>query len=214
MRSMFIVDFDDTLFDTNAFKQARFEAVGRLGVSEDEFWESYRRARHSPDGRMTYSDERHAELLGEMGYNKDEVASVLIETHREIGQYLFPDALDFLAWLRREHRPVILLSLGNPGFQEMKTKGTGVDRLVDRVSIVHDTKRHVLEEFLGGRSADESVWLINDKIGETQDLLRHFPEMQAVLKQREDTDPKTYKELTIPSFETIAQIRRYLETVL
>ena len=43
---MFIIDFDDTLFDTHAFKHARLEAVKNLGVSEDLYWETYKKARN------------------------------------------------------------------------------------------------------------------------------------------------------------------------
>ena len=67
---MFIVDFDDTLFDTQAFKEARCRALKECGVSEELFWETYRQARHSPDGLSTYSNNRHAEILVERGFEK------------------------------------------------------------------------------------------------------------------------------------------------
>ena len=33
---MFIIDFDDTLFDTHSFKKARLEAVAKLGISDED----------------------------------------------------------------------------------------------------------------------------------------------------------------------------------
>ena len=67
---MFIVDFDDTLFDTHAFKEARLLAVQRTGVSEEEFWHTYREARNSTDGLFTYSNERHAAILAARVYDR------------------------------------------------------------------------------------------------------------------------------------------------
>jgi hypothetical protein len=34
---MFIIDLDDTLLDTQSFKQARISALAQIGVSEDQY---------------------------------------------------------------------------------------------------------------------------------------------------------------------------------
>lgn len=207
---MFIIDFDDTLFDTQAFKQARLLAVERLGVSEEEFWRTYRDARNDPDGNATYTNERHAETLALIGYDYAEVLAQLESTGGdELYRYLFSHTIDFLEGLRTHKQPMLLLSLGNPGFQEMKTKGTGVEAYFDRVFFVHDTKAHVLEDIF--RTIEErDVWFVNDKIEETQKLVQQFSVLHAVLKMSERFSKKEYDESDLPHFETLREIGDYI----
>ncbi|HAZ28331.1 MAG TPA: hypothetical protein DCY48_00965 [Candidatus Magasanikbacteria bacterium] len=208
---MVIIDFDDTLFDTEQFKEARLEAVEHLGVSEQEFWETYRIARNSPDGAFTYSNERHAAVLAERGYSEKEVLFVLEQTTGEhVYEFLFSDTIPFLDFLKHTRERMILLSLGNPGFQKLKTDGSGVSAYFDTVIMVHDTKRHVLRELLRAVPASDSVWFINDKVDETKQLLSLFPELRPILKQSRRFPESDYAESGLPYFETLTEIQEFL----
>ncbi|OGH65673.1 MAG: hypothetical protein A3J66_01345 [Candidatus Magasanikbacteria bacterium RIFCSPHIGHO2_02_FULL_47_14] len=209
---MFIVDFDDTLFDTQALKQARLEAVQQLGVSEEEYWESYREARNSHDGLFTYSDERHAEVLGARGYSRDEVLFQLKTTTGDmLPDFLFPDTIPFLQDLKKYQQPMILLSLGNPGFQKLKTEGAGVNPYFDQIYMVHDTKRHVLEQLFARNDVDNTVWFINDKVAETKDLAQEFPGLKPILKKSDRSSDEEYRQSGFPFFETLKQVGEYLQ---
>ena len=48
---MFIVDFDDTLFDTQSFKQKRKQVLKEVGVTEDDYNTSYKKGYISTDGK-------------------------------------------------------------------------------------------------------------------------------------------------------------------
>ncbi|MFA4830887.1 MAG: HAD family hydrolase [Patescibacteria group bacterium] len=208
---MVIIDFDDTLFDTQAFKQARLEAVQRLGVSEEEYWETYRQARSGSGGFMTYSDERHAEMLTARGYNYCEILATLQETTGDaVKNFLFEDTVLFLKNIKAINQPMVLLSLGNPGFQELKTKGSGIDKYFDRMFFVHDTKMHVLAEFFKKVTAD-GVWFINDKIEETQKLKKTFPKLKPILKVSERFEISEYKESGFPYFDFLEDIGKYIK---
>src|SRR3989338_11189694 len=207
---MFIIDFDDTLFDTQAFKQVRLLAVQVTGVSEEEFWETYRQARNSPDGLFTYSNERHARILAERGYDEQEVLAALASTTGGgLKDFLFPDAMVFLQRMKAYGEPMILLSLGNPGFQELKTKGSGVDIFFDRIFMVHDTKAHVLQELFKTVGGD-AVWFINDKVEETKKLCAMFPQLEPLLKISERYERKEYAESGFPHFETLTEIGSFI----
>lgn len=206
---MFIIDFDDTLFDTQRFKQARLEAVRLLGVSDEEFWSTYRDARNSQDGSFTYSDERHADVLALRGYDRGEVLAQLKSTSSLVHQFLYEDTFAFLEAIKEMNGPMILLSLGNPGFQELKTKGTGVHEYFDRTFMVHDTKIHVLED-LFGEVGHNGVWFINDKIEETKKVLSVFPFIKAVLKQSPRFDVSDYQQSGLPFFKTLSEIVSYV----
>jgi len=207
---MFIIDFDDTLFNTQAFKQARLEAIQRLGVSEKEYWETYRQARNSADGVITYTNARHAEVLATRGYNYDEVLAMLKETTGEaLKNFLFEDTILFLEQIKKLGQPMILLSLGNLGFQELKTKGSGIDRYFDRIIFIHDTKMNVLGELLA-KVSNSDIRFINDKIEETQRLIKAFPRLKPILKISQHAKISDYKESRLPYFESLTEIKNYI----
>ena len=208
---MFIIDFDDTLFDTQRYKRIRLECVQRLGVSEEEYWTTYKQARNSHDGIFTYSDERHTELLALLGYNHDEVLTALQETSapEALPEFLFEDTISFLDDVKAYGDSMVLLSLGNPGYQELKTKQSGVSRYFDRTFMVHDTKKHILATLFEEVHPAE-VYFINDKVAETIKLQAAFPQMRVVLKVSENIPKEAYEQSGLPYFESLSDIATYV----
>lgn len=208
---MFVIDFDDTLFDTQGFKQARLDAVRELGVSDDVYWETYLEARNSPDGLFTYSNERHAEMISLRGFNEDEVlAHLQTTTGEELENFLFPTTCEFLDELKKYNQPMVLLSLGEPAFQELKVKGSCIDTHFDRMFMVDKTKEDVLRE-LFTKEAEEKTWFINDKVSETTELVKKFPKMKAVLRVSLNVPLKDYDKSKLPFFETLEEILNYIK---
>jgi len=103
----------------------------------------------------------------------------------------------------------VLLSLGNPGYQEMKTKGSGVAAYFDRLFMVHDTKKHILSELFQSVHPKE-VWFINDKVAESVELYKAFPHMRVVLKVSQNISIQEYEESGLPYFYTLAEIHAYV----
>lgn len=208
---MFIVDFDDTLFDTHWFKQERLAALRKLGVSDELYWETYALARNDEGGQVTYTDERHAAAFAGTDIDRQEVLKALKDiSSRRIREFLFPDAIHFLKKLRLHNRPVLLLSLGAPSFQQTKVQGTKVNLHVDEVIIVDNVKERVLKHQLT-HANPKDVWLINDKIGETQRLLKQFPEIHVVLKQIPSISEEAYEQTGLPYFDSLTDIAIYVK---
>jgi hypothetical protein len=148
--------------------------------------------------------------LATRGYQREEVLKMLEETTgASVRDFLFDDSIAFLKKIKALGEPMVLLSLGNPGFQELKTKGTSVEKYFDRVFIVHDTKRHVLGELFASLD-EESVWFINDKIGETQKLKKAFPQLRPILKTSEIFERSEYHESGFPYFESLTEVEKYI----
>jgi len=208
---MFIIDFDDTLFDTHGFKMARLEALKGLGVSEELYWQTYNEAYKDDNELSTYSDKKHAQVLSLHGFNEGEVFNKLDKiSNQDIKNFLIPEVFDFLEFLKQQKQPMVLLSLGDPDFQEFKTSKTGVSKYFDRTFMVDDTKKHVLEE-LFSNGCKQVVWFINDKPGETQRLLQEFPKMKVVMKQCSNFNKEEYQKLGLPYFKTLVEIKDYIE---
>jgi hypothetical protein len=128
---MFIVDFDDTLFDTRpGFRDARLKAAAGLGISPELYQETYRVARRSADNIATYSTRRHAQILAEHGFDEEQVVKELetTTTPEALSKLLYPDAHDFLKKLKSFGEPMVLLSLGDSEFQMLKVQGSGIER--------------------------------------------------------------------------------------
>lgn len=207
---MFIVDFDDTLFDTQAFKQERLVALRHLGVSDELYWETYKRAYNDEDGNVTYTNERHAAAFAGTDIDQNKVLEALSDISKNRAQeFLFRDAVQFLKKLRVHNQPIILLSLGASSFQHAKVSGTNIDQHVDRVVIVDSAKEHGIADQLSG-VLSEKVWLINDKIDETLRLIRLFPVMNAVLKRGPFVSEDAYKKIHVPYFDSLTDIATYV----
>lgn len=208
---MIIIDFDDTLFNTNAFKQARLEAVKKAGVSADVFWQTYKKARNDQNGIAIYTDKRHAAVLAEAGCDEKKVLAALQGVSARIREFLFPDAIEFLHRLRRLGQTMILLSLGDSGFQEGKVSRSGVRDYFDQVVMVDSVKEPALAELCGGMGEEEAVWFVNDKVPETQALARKFSRLKPVLKASGAIPREEYEASGLVYFETLKEIQTYLE---
>lgn len=208
---MFIIDFDDTLFDTQAFKEARCQALKKCGVSEELFWETYYEARNSSDGLFVYSNSRHAEILTERGFERARILDAFDRVSGEelLASFLFGDTLPFLDYLRGRNRPLTLLSLGDPAAQEMKVRGAGIHSYFDQIFFVDAGKVKIVTELMTKARAHET-WFINDKVKEAEEVAEHFPGMHVVLKQPAAAPAAQYAASGLPYFKTLAEIQAYV----
>jgi len=206
---MYIIDFDDTLFDTQAFKEARLQAMLGLGIDEKLFWETYYEAHNNTEGIFTYSDSLHATVLSKYGFDEKEVSQFLYEITARAKYFLLPGAVEFLSFLKSSGQPMILLSLGDSGFQETKVKQTEVDKFFDRMFMVDDTKENILQEIFSKENQEETIF-INDKIEETLNLKEKFPKMKIILRQSPAIPLERYQESNLPYFKTLKEIEKYI----
>lgn len=208
---MYIIDFDDTLFNTVKLKQARREAVAEFGISAQLYEATYEEAYKTLDEIYSYSNERHAEVLALKGFDKEEVYKALSATTSAdvLPTFINDGAYEFLKTLKETGQPLVLLSLGDPSFQELKTIGSGVHEYFDRTFMVDETKQHVLQELFSNHAPSEA-WFINDKIDETKELAAYFPEMNVVLKKSERYGEDDYTKSGFPYFYTLKEIAEYV----
>ena len=206
---MFIIDFDDTLFDTNAFKRARQKILKAQGVSDEIYEKSYQEAYNNSLGINTYNNRKHAEVLANYGFNKQAVVSSLEELNIFAKDLLFPDAINLLEYLKNTNQKLILLSLGESSFQKMKIESAGIAKYFDTVYTVDDTKEHVIEKILKDFTNEKEVWLVNDKIEETKKIIQHHPKLKPILKMSPKFTEEAYQLSLMPYFSTLTEIQEY-----
>ena len=161
---MFIIDFDDTLFDTHAFKQVL------TNLPEDLYKQSSR-----------------------------------------IKEFLFPEAVSFLEFLKETNQPLILLSLGEANWQKTKIDITGIGRFFDLVCITADAKEEAVGKILNDFKMKKDIWFINDKIEETKKVIQEFPHLKPILKMSPKFSVEEYESSLMPYFSTLTLIQQYVE---
>ncbi len=206
---MFIIDFDDTLFDTQAFKLARLEALKSIGVGEELFWQTYKQAYSDSNGKFTYNDRRHAQFLALAEFDEDKVFEKLAQVSDNLQKFLFVDAVDFLESLKKYGQSMILLSLGDPYFQELKLGGAKIRDYFTHVFMADESKEKILEEILNFERADK-IWLINDKVEETKLLVNKFPVIKPILKVSSSINFDDYINSGLSYFKTLSEIKDYV----
>ncbi|MSU75138.1 MAG: HAD family hydrolase [Candidatus Magasanikbacteria bacterium] len=211
---MFIIDFDDTLFNTRpGFSNARVAALAPLGISEDLYLQTYREARNSASGQVWYDDQRHAQVLAMKGFDEDKAFAALASTMapERLKEFLFPDAITFLEKLKSFGEPMILLSLGDAEYQFKKVRALEIEKYFDRVFMVDEEKHTVMEELLKNVS-DKEIWFINDKVPETVALAKQFPEIKIVMKKSSSFPEAEYQATGLPYFNTLTEIYDHISS--
>lgn len=205
---MYIIDFDDTLFDTHGWKQARFASLEPLGISTDLVKKTYKDIRQKPN--VVYSDDVHAEILATYDFPREEVKHVFsaIATPEILRKFVFDDTHEFLKEVKTSGKPMILLSTGDPFFQRKKVDAVGVTEYFDQIIFVQDKKEEMVGKILDRYDYPEYVYFINDKIEETKSVMAHYPNLIPLMKRSPDFDVTLYEQCGYPHFQTLEEMLR------
>lgn len=198
----FIIDFDDTLMDIQAYKQSRIDALGKLGVSKEIYVETYKQAYY------TYTHELHAKLIANRGFDYEAVYGQLEKCLDEVGSFIFPDTISFLESLKSYGTPMILLSFGVGAIQERKLRAVQLHKYFDRIYTSVEPKEKVILQF--ANMIDKDTWFINDKVEETKHIHQSFPMLRVVLKQCPAYPEEEYQSSGFPYFKTLTEIQQYV----
>ncbi len=206
---MIILDFDDTLFDTARFKEARREVLLQLGVSDEAYIKTYMAARQTREGHMVYSDDRHADLLCHEGFDRDIMYEALHAVTEEMPAFLFADAHESIQALKLLNKRVVVVSVGDTQYNGLKVSKTRIDDVVDEVIITIKDKTEVLGRYIEAKPQRE-VWFVNDKVDETERVKEQWPEIRAVLKQSPTIPLAEYEKSGLPYFSTLSEIKEHI----
>ncbi|MBI5230231.1 MAG: hypothetical protein HY981_02975 [Candidatus Magasanikbacteria bacterium] len=204
-----IIDFDDTLFHAYRFKQMLCERAIRFGFSKEEFWSTYKQTRDHRQGMLSYTFARHAEILHAL-HTDFATAQELENTFKyvlENENFVFDDAVAFLNFLKSQRKTLILLSLGDPVFQNNKVVQSGLAHFFDHIEFVDTNKLSVIPDLVDER---ESVYFLNDKVLETKEIFARYPHWFPLVRERADYSPIDYKESSLPCFKNLVDVQNYL----
>ncbi|TAL19173.1 HAD family hydrolase [Patescibacteria group bacterium] len=207
-----ILDLDNTLFHTSNFKVALLGALKPLGVTDEAFWGTYRHARDPHHGACQYRFKNHVDLIAQrQPLDQAAALNALGEVLARSEEFLFRDSKDFLSRIISLGISSILLTRGDPEFQQAKIAASGIDKLVERIIVTEEPKINRISECLEG--ARGAVYMVDDHLDATLEIVRRYPNIVPILKRRPDLPPERYLGSRILNFKTLEEIRDYLTIV-
>lgn len=208
-----IIDFDHTLFNTEAFKQDLAAALIPFGVTPAQYRETYPQALQVRHGEFGYRPEAHVEILARAGLVTDKAAATraLEEVVTNSQRYIYPDTKDFLSRLVGLNVKLILASRGDREFQMRKITSSGVDRFFHAVHTTPQLKVALFPHLLP--QGAKRIYLIDDSVEELRAVFERYPEIVPILKRRPDLPPEYFRDVGMMNFTTLTEMKEYLTIV-
>ena len=153
-----VIDFDDTIFDTNRFKRERlFPCLKKYDISAEVFEKNYEKYRQN---NHIYDIYQHLEFFKKESNLDIDIESVIYEISNGLESFVFPEYLNIFKKYGREN--IFILTQGDENFQQLKIKRSEVDKKVEEVLIVDSTKQEKKED-ISLLWPNETILFIDDK---------------------------------------------------
>lgn len=180
------LDFDDCLFDTQAFYVELQNIFEGFGVSEELFKKSYQEIRAEfPPGGWCYSFDAHINRLQQnVSFDEESLRQKLAVFSTDTKKFLFPDVEDFLILLRENAFRIFILSFGDTEHQMAKISGTGISQFIERNIITDKDKGEALRSEIDDDEKD--TWFFDDRMKYIESVKRAFPKIKTVLVRRKE----------------------------
>lgn len=202
------VDLDDTIYNTHQLRKDIYKLFKPLGISQKEFWASYRRAeRGGPDGYFHYTFQKQINEVRRAGYPAKNILRSQLE--KLINKnYKLAGADEFLVFLRTICDRVNLLTAGTISMQAHKVKAIKVKPFFDKIVQVAGGKDRVLRPYVLKK---KRALFINDKLTENLAVKNKYPSVEVITVYNQERH--TLRDLNaskLPWFKNYNQIKKYL----
>jgi hypothetical protein len=171
-----LIDFDYTLFNTEAMRRACIAALRPCGITEQQ----YRAAETELKAKKMYDSTQHLDMLAS-GQSRLLIGEVIDRVLSHTEEFLFPDASAFLQ--RHQHHTITILSFGFPAWQERKINASSLEEMVDAIIVTNQPKADMLERW----KDDSELVLLNDRGSEIDAMKQLRPDLSAVWVRRPAT---------------------------
>jgi len=177
MRTPLFVDFDYTLFDAGAYREAIINCFGP--ENKQEALAAY--TAHTKEGH--YRPDHHIAAFTQDPEEQKKIYTRFEELTQTAADYLYPDTLDFLRSLSATPFQPFLLTLGDPDYQASKVLACGISGYFDAVYYTAIPKSHYLQGLV---KSDDMFGVIDDSPDNLRSVLGAFPKAYAVFVDRKN----------------------------
>lgn len=193
-----ILDFDYTVFDTEAFRVGMIDAFHECGVTDDIYRITEKELLHD-DGYGVYSFDEHLQRLSQQTQTSIEQLYELAQTVlNDLSTYIYPDALAFLQLVQEEKH---ILTFGNDDWQRTKIQRSGIEEYITSIRTVQtQTKAEGIQALL---NENEKTVFIDDRGSAIDEVKQVFPDVYCIRLHRKGT-PYYDEECTAADAEEAA----------
>lgn len=181
-------DFDDVLFNTQAFKKGFSELfVYKLNLTKKDFETSYKKARER-DGISNYIFENHLEILSQdFGIEKELIKQEIAFFAKDLSKYVIGDVKNSLKKLNNMGYNLFIVTFGSEFIQNIKISGSGLNHLFQDIIITDSNKGEAVSSLLkkNGYNDKKSIF-VDDRINHLQNVNDLHPDIKCVLMTRSE----------------------------
>jgi FMN phosphatase YigB (HAD superfamily) len=178
-----ILDFDDVLFNTKAFKRGLISVFKKNGVSEKDFLATYKDyPTLTKKGLLKYDPFRQIKILGERrGINTAKTRRDMLNFLEGCCRHVFKDVAGFLDQFPKNK--LFLVSYGHTGFQDKKIEKCGIGKRFKKIMVTDKMKAAAMARFL---KREEEIVFIDDRVGQINEVKKYFPNSVTFLLKRKE----------------------------
>jgi phosphoserine phosphatase len=166
-----ILDLDYTLFDTRKLENDMWDIFTSQGVSRQDYEETYRQSLCTISREeFDYDFQEQVDFLRGRGY---ELGWDVVENLNNLlnNNYLFPDSIEFVKFLKTISAKVVLLTAGDEEFQKKKVDRSNIRQLFDEVVVLNGHKDDYLRPIV---EKGFKILFVNDSWRENIHLRKEF----------------------------------------
>lgn len=188
MKTKLFIDFDDTLFDRDTFKERLVSLIKKQGFSDEEVEAGYREVykNNGYEGVWAHLEYLHQNVRP---IDMDKAKLDINDLFSGAKELLFSDVLKFLNSLDKKKYEINLITVGGLEFQRKKVSACEIEPLFDNCYFTTEEKSEALADLVGD---DESFVLLEDKDETIESVKKIFPKAM-VLKAEKDNLLKNLK---------------------
>jgi|SRR3989344_1087544 len=177
MRHIYIIDFDDTLFQTRVFwRKFLFPQYERIGIPFEVLEKVYIASTYKKFGYfippLFLRELKKTCRKNGIKTRPTELKKIFEKTvySNKARSYFYPGAINFLKQVRKSGNPRILLSSGDRGFKNKLFRSLGLGVFFPQFHITKKPKK----DFIKKLRPEHPVILVNDVLKETEDMVREL----------------------------------------
>jgi|GEM_PF-6789866 len=205
---MYVLDFDNTLYNTHSMVEEISKILERFGVSTNHIQKSLDLAVRGISGSdYNYTFELHKQILEEMGY--ENLQNLIPELENIFAQkFIFEDTLFFLDELKKQQEKIILLTAGNENFQNKKIDNANIREYFEDIYIIKKGKEKIIQEL---SMQENLLYCVNDSLYENIQIKNFVEGVKVITKfNKEKYTEEECANSKIPYFNTLTEIIQYV----
>lgn len=188
------VDFDRTLFDCDRFLMDLYAIISKYNISKEVFKECQNQCKKkgfNPYNILNLVNQKYP--IDENIYK--EINSLMKKTN----EYLYPDSISFLKYLKSLKYEVIILTKGNISYQKEKVSNSGLEGLYDKLIVTMKHKGNL------NISYKDSVF-IDDNPTEIMSILDRKPKIVIRIQRKRSLYSDVVMDYDLPSYNSLKEI--------